>query len=134
MRDTNIARRTASYGLRTQQVDGNDVLAVYEAAHAAADQCRAGQGPVFLELLTYRCTGHSRRDPCHYQPKEERDVWRANDPITRWADAIHRRGLATADELAAIKARIVTEFHEAVAQARQEPHPDVRELTTDVYA
>jgi TPP-dependent pyruvate/acetoin dehydrogenase alpha subunit len=133
MRDTNIARRTASYGLRTQQVDGNDVLAVFEAARAAADQCRAGQGPVFLELLTYRCTGHSRRDPCHYQPKDERDVWKANDPITRWADALQRCGLATADELAAIKARIVTEFHEAVAKARQEPHPDVSELTTDVF-
>ena len=69
MRDTNIARRVASYGIRASSVDGNDVLAVYEAAKTAVDECRAGQGPVLLELLTYRRTGHSRRDPCHYQPQ-----------------------------------------------------------------
>ena len=46
----------------------------------AAEECRAGPGPVLLELLTYRRTGHSRRDPCHYQPKEEREAWAARDP------------------------------------------------------
>ncbi len=56
---------------RANAVDGNDVLAVYEAARTAAAECRAGRGPVLLELLTYRRTGHSRRDGCHYQPKEE---------------------------------------------------------------
>jgi TPP-dependent pyruvate/acetoin dehydrogenase alpha subunit len=55
-------------------VDGNDVLAVYEAARRAVEECRTGVGPVLLELLTYRLTGHSRRDPCHYQPKEERST------------------------------------------------------------
>ena len=74
MRDTHVARRVgSSYGIRAEQVDGNDVLAVYEAAKSAVAQCRAGNGPVFLELLTYRLTGHSRRDPCHYQPKDERE-------------------------------------------------------------
>ena len=69
MRDTNIARRAACYGIRGQQVDGNDVLAVYEAARAAVEECRAGKGPVLLEMLTYRRVGHSRRNPCHYQPR-----------------------------------------------------------------
>jgi TPP-dependent pyruvate/acetoin dehydrogenase alpha subunit len=132
MRDTNIARRTASYGLRTQQVDGNDVLAVYEAAHAAVDACRAGQGPVFLELLTYRCTGHSRRDPCHYQPKEERDAWTSSDPIVRFADVLRRQGIIDEGELAAIEARVVDEFNKAVANARTAPLPTADELTTDV--
>ena len=62
MRDTNIARRATNYGIRGQQVDGNDVLAVYEAAKKAVDECRAAAGPVLLELLTYRRTGHSRRE------------------------------------------------------------------------
>ena len=90
MRDTHIARRVTSYGIRAEQVDGNDVLAVRAAAQAAVEDCRSGRGPVFLELLTYRCTGHSRRDPCHYQPAEERDAWRAGDPFVRFADALRR--------------------------------------------
>jgi TPP-dependent pyruvate/acetoin dehydrogenase alpha subunit len=132
MCDTNIARRTAHYGLRTEQVDGNDVLAVYEAAQAAVKECRAGQGPVFLELLTYRCTGHSRRDPCHYQPQEERDAWTANDPLLRFADVLQRQGLVDEAGLQAIEARIVDEFNRAVVVARQAPLPTVQDLTTDV--
>jgi TPP-dependent pyruvate/acetoin dehydrogenase alpha subunit len=132
MRDTNIARRTAHYGLRTEQVDGNDVLAVYEAAQAAVRECRAGQGPVFLELLTYRCTGHSRRDPCHYQPKEERDAWAANDPLLRFADVLQRHRVVDEAGLQAIETRVVGEFTKAVEIARQEPLPTADELTTDV--
>ena len=71
MRNARIADRAASYGIRGETVDGNDVLAVYAATERAAAECRAGDGPVLLELLTYRRTGHSRRDPCHYQPKDE---------------------------------------------------------------
>ena len=106
MRDTNIARRTACYGIRGQQLDGNDVLAVYEAAKAAVEACRTGQGPAFLELLTYRRTGHSRRDPCHYQPKEEREVWAAQDPIDRFAQSLKSQGIADDAALEAIRARI----------------------------
>ena len=134
MRDTNIARRAACYGIRGQQVDGNDVLAVYEAAEAAAAECRAGAGPVLLELLTYRRTGHSRRDPCHYQPQEERDAWAARDPIERFADVLESRGVVDDAGLAAIKARIRRQFDEAVENARRAPLPSVQDLTTDVFA
>jgi TPP-dependent pyruvate/acetoin dehydrogenase alpha subunit len=132
MRDTNIARRVTSYGIRSEQVDGNDVLAVHAAAQAATDDCRSGQGPVFLELLTYRCTGHSRRDPCHYQPQEERDAWAASDPIRRFADALERHGVVDDAGLAAIKARVVDQFNQAVVRARNAPLPTVQDLTTDV--
>jgi len=67
MKVPSVAARAASYGIRGETVDGNDVLAVYEAAGQAVAECREGKGPVLLELLTYRRTGHSRRDPCHYQ-------------------------------------------------------------------
>ena len=83
MRNDRIADRGAAYGIRGERVDGNDVLAVYEATRIAAADCRAGRGPVLLELLTYRRTGHSRRDGCHYQPKEENEAWFARDPIER---------------------------------------------------
>ena len=94
MRNPRIADRGAAYGIRGETVDGNDVLAVYEAARSAAADCRRGQGPVLLELLTYRRTGHSRRDACHYQAKEEREEWFARDPIERLGRLLIERGLA----------------------------------------
>src|SRR3954469_16079847 len=66
MRTEHIADRASAYGIVGETIDGNDVLAVYEATRRAAERCRSGQGPVLLELLTYRRTGHSRRDACHY--------------------------------------------------------------------
>jgi TPP-dependent pyruvate/acetoin dehydrogenase alpha subunit len=132
MRDPNIARRAASYGIRSEQVDGNDVLAVYEAAHRAVDECRSAKGPVLLELLTYRRTGHSRRDACHYQPKEEREAWAAKDPIERLAAVLKGRNAIDDAGLEAIKARIVQQFNQAVENAKRAPLPTVQDLTTDV--
>ncbi len=134
MRDTNIARRAGCYGIRGEQVDGNDVLAVYEAAQTAVQECRAGTGPVLLELLTYRRTGHSRRDACHYQPPEERDVWSAHDPIERFAEQLTRNEVADETALGEIRQQIIRQFQQAVDVARQAPHPDIQELTTDVFA
>jgi TPP-dependent pyruvate/acetoin dehydrogenase alpha subunit len=134
MRDTNIARRVSSYGIQALQIDGNDVSAVYEAARSAVERCRAGQGPAFLELLTYRCTGHSRRDPCHYQPKDEREAWAAKDPINRFASALKQSGVADDAGLEAIKAEVIRRFNEAVEIAKHEPQPTLQDLTTDVLA
>jgi TPP-dependent pyruvate/acetoin dehydrogenase alpha subunit len=132
MCDTHIARRVTSYGIRSEQLDGNDVLAVHAAASQAVADCRAGCGPVFLELLTYRITGHSRRDPCHYQPQAERTAWAASDPIKRLGDVLERQGLADAAALSAIRTRVVAAFQQAVHQARQAPLPTVQDLVTDV--
>jgi len=134
MRDTNIARRASCYGIRGERVDGNDVLAVYEAARKAVEECRAGTGPVLLELLTYRRTGHSRRDPCHYQPKAEREAWLAMDPIGRFAEAIESQGIADRAALDAVKVRTAERISAAVETARRASLPDVQELTTDVFA
>ena len=134
MRDTNIARRAACYGIRGQQVDGNDVLAVYEAARTAAEECRAGAGPVLLELLTYRQVGHSRRDPCHYQPKEEREAWAARDPVEQCGRTLMSRGIVDKAGLESIKNRVLEQFNRAVDGARQAPLPGIDELTTDIFA
>jgi TPP-dependent pyruvate/acetoin dehydrogenase alpha subunit len=134
MRNTNIAERVSSYGVRGVQTDGNDVLAVYEAAQKAVAACRAGNGPAFLELRTYRRTGHSRRDPCHYQPKAEREEWATKDPILRMAETLTSQGTIDDAGLKEIDDRILQQFHAAVEIAKREPLPTVQDLTTDVFA
>ena len=134
MKNTRVSDRAASYGFRGETVDGNDVLAVYDAATRAAEECRAGRGPVLLELQTYRRTGHSRRDPCHYQPKAERAAWSANDPITRFAQALLVGGNADLDDLEQIQKKIDDEIERAVEKAKMAPKPVLDDLLTDVYA
>ncbi|MDY6944853.1 MAG: dehydrogenase E1 component subunit alpha/beta [Pseudomonadota bacterium] len=130
MKNSRIAERAASYGFRGETVDGNDVLAVYEASQRAVAECRKGQGPVLLELLTYRRTGHSRRDPCHYQPKDEREAWAQRDPIERFAAQIE----LTAQEHEIINTRVQKLLAEAVERAKVAPHPDASGLTKYVFS
>ena len=132
MRDTNIARRVGSYGICGRQIDGNDVLAVYEAAKIAVEACRSGKGPAFLELLTYRQTGHSRRDPCHYQPKDERKAWSQKDPIQHFTKVLIENNIADEAELGNIETEILRQFDEAVEIAKNAPLPTLEDLTTDV--
>ncbi len=129
-----VAARAAAYGFRGETVDGNDVLAVHAAAQRAVAECRAGQGPVLLELLTYRRTGHSRRDACHYQAKDEREAWFARDPIERFAAQLLGRSDVSAADLAAVKARVEQQIQTGVERARQAPQPTIADLTTDVFA
>jgi TPP-dependent pyruvate/acetoin dehydrogenase alpha subunit len=134
MRNERIADRAAAYGIRGERVDGNDVLAVYEATRSAAADCRAGRGPVLLELLTYRRTGHSRRDGCHYQPKEEKESWFARDPIERLGQLLEDRGFADQAALDAVRANAQERFRAAVDEARKQPMPVLDDLTNDVLA
>lgn len=130
MKNPRISDRAASYGFRGETIDGNDVVAVFEASQRAAAECRAGKGPVLLELLTYRRTGHSRRDPCHYQPKSEREAWAQRDPIECFAATLQ----LTDEEREAINARIQAELAQAVERAKLAPHPTEKELTDYVFA
>lgn len=130
MKNSHISDRAASYGFRGETVDGNDVLAVYEATRRAAEECRSGKGPVLLELLTYRRTGHSRRDPCHYQPRDEREAWAQRDPIDRCAEQLK----LSSEERERIQARIQSQLNEAVERARQAPHPPATDLGDYVFA
>ena len=134
-RVTRVSERAANYGIRGETADGNDVLAVYEATRQAAEECRQGKGPVLLELLTYRRAGHSRRDPAHYQPKDEQDYWFARDPIPMLGEALVacRTDVIDAD-LQAIHSRVQQEIEHAIQVARQEPEPTAEDLLTDVYA
>ncbi len=129
-----IADRAAGYGIRGETVDGNNVLAVYEAAKRAVEACRAGKGPVLLELETYRITGHSRRDPCHYQPKEEREHWLQREPLKVFPKALLARGDIAEEDLRRIRQDVERRITEAVEIGRTAPKPTGKDLTTDVYA
>lgn len=130
MKNARVSDRAAAYGFRGETVDGNDVLAVYEATRKAAADCRAGRGPVLLEVLTYRRTGHSRRDPCHYQPKNERESWAQRDPIERFAEKLE----LSADERGKIYRRVQGVLADAVERAKHAPHPKVEDITAHVFA
>ena len=133
MKNTRISDRAAGYGFEGETVDGNDVLAVYEATKRAADHCRAGKGPYLLELLTYRRTGHSRRDPCHYQPKDERQEWFTRDPIARFAEQLQHDGFIDPDTVKRIRATVTKRFEVAVENARRAAQPTLDDLETDIF-
>src|SRR5215467_159768 len=129
---TDLYHRGVSYGIPGEQVDGMDVGAVYEAAQAATEHARSGQGPIILEMLTYRYRGHSMSDPAKYRTKEEVDRMRSeHDPI----DQARRRLLEGGTDEAVLK-EIDNEVRKRVVAAAQFaqdcPEPDPAELWTDV--
>ena len=91
-----LADRASAYGIPGVTIDGNDVLAVYAAAQQAVARARAGEGPTLIEAITYRITGHSRRDPCLYQPEAERKAALEHEPIRRFAGYLLEEGIASA--------------------------------------
>lgn len=133
-RITQVAQRAASYGIQAETIFGNDVLAVHEATSRAAARCRQGAGPVLLELQTYRLTGHSRRDPAHYQPKDEQEAWFKRDPIIIFRQALLKRSDTSETDLEALDARVDGVIEAAIEAARAAPEPTPADLITDVYA
>jgi len=119
-----VSDRAAGYGIPGVTVDGNDVVAMYEVAREAVARARNGEGPTLIEAVTYRITGHSRRDPCNYQPKEERLEAKKREPIKRFAKYLMDEGLASEAELDAIREDIDAEIERAVESALAAPDPD----------
>jgi pyruvate dehydrogenase E1 component alpha subunit len=134
---TRLARlsdRAAGYGIPGVTVDGNDVLGVYEVASEAVERARAGGGPTLVELLTYRITGHSRRDPCLYQPEEERRQAAEREPIGRFAARLTADGVATQEALEAIGADVDAEIEAAVRSAMAAPDPAPEDALEGLWA
>jgi pyruvate dehydrogenase E1 component alpha subunit len=130
----NIADRAVAYGIPGMSVDGNDVLAVYEASQEAIERARSGDGPTLLECKTYRQKGHSRVDPARYRPKEEVEQWLAKDPIKRFEAKLVESQTLTQVEVQKIKIEVLVEVEEAVKFATESPYPDPEEALEDVYA
>jgi pyruvate dehydrogenase E1 component alpha subunit len=134
MRIENIADRATAYGIPGVVVDGNDVLAVYEAAFKAAERGRRGEGPTLIECKTYRHRGHSRVDPAKYRPKEEVEAWLAKDPIKRFKEKLIKFNVLTDIEIQQIDKEVAAEIEEAVKYAMESPYPVPEEALEDVYA
>ena len=130
---TDIADRGAAYGIPGIVVDGNDVMAVYEAAQEAVKRARAGGGPVLVECKTYRQHGHFEGDACIYRSDEELNSWKAKDPLPRFANRLQELKMATAAEIKQIDTEVIKVITDAVEFAKNSPVPSVDELTTDVY-
>ncbi|MCL5999283.1 MAG: thiamine pyrophosphate-dependent dehydrogenase E1 component subunit alpha [Chloroflexi bacterium] len=119
----NVADRAVAYGMPGVIADGSDVLAVYQAAGAAIERARAGQGPTLLECKTYRLCGHSRSDPLTYRSKEEEAEWRAREPIGRLGAELKAQGVATDASLEQIEREVTAQIDDAVAYAEASPYP-----------
>jgi len=130
---TNVADRGPAYNMPAEIVDGNDVLAVYQATQRAADHARAGNGPYLLECKTFRMTGHSAHDPAHYVPKGLFEEWSKLDPIVRLAKQMVDQGLAFESEIEEVRAAVLREVDDAVEWAEASPFPDPSTLLEDVY-
>jgi hypothetical protein len=131
MRD--LARRADAYGIRGMMADGNDVVAVYNAAKDAVEQCRAGRGPVLLEVKTMRMKGHAQHDPAEYVPKEMFDFWKARDPIALYEKYLTANNLWDASKKAEIDARIERELDTEQKFAEESPLPPPELAAEGVY-
>ena len=131
--ETNLAYKAASYEMPAWSVDGMDVLAVEAAARRAVTEIRAGGGPVFLELRTYRFRAHSMYDPDRYRSKEEIDAWRQRDPIPQLRLRLTGAGLLADADVEAVEAEAMSEIDDAVAFAEAGSLEPVEDLTRFVY-
>ncbi|MGB9774983.1 MAG: pyruvate dehydrogenase (acetyl-transferring) E1 component subunit alpha [Anaerolineae bacterium] len=133
MRVQDIADRAAAYDIPGFVVDGNDVIAVYEAAGEAIQRARAGEGPALIECKTYRYRGHFEGDPMIYRSREEEEMWKAKDPIPRFEAKLIEMGVLDAAKAREINEQILAQVEEAVRFAEESPWPSPEEVLEDVY-
>jgi pyruvate dehydrogenase E1 component alpha subunit len=127
-----IAARATGYGIPGLVVDGNDVMAVYEAVSETAKSIRAGKGPALLELKTRRYKGHFEGDPQSYKTSEEAAEEMKNDPIPKFANQLIEQEIATEEKLKSIEEEAQKELQEAIEFAEKSPYPSVEEIYTDL--
>lgn len=131
----NISTRAASYNIPGATVDGNDVLAVYEAISQAAEHARSGQGPSLVEAKTYRYKGHSKSDRQLYRTREEVNDWMDNrDPIKRFSELLVTAGIISETEAQAMRDSGVATIDRAQAFSEASPTPDISSILEGVYA
>jgi len=129
----NIADRAVAYGIPGVVVDGNDALAVYEAARVAVERARQGKGPTLIECKTYRQKGHSRFDPAAYRSKEEVETWLKKDPVMRLQTRLFEMGVLTQAEVKKMVQEVKRDVDDATKFAVESPFPEPEEALEDVY-
>lgn len=129
-----IADRAMGYGMPGVVVDGNDIIAVYEATHEAVARARAGEGPTLIECKTYRWRTHFEGEPDTYRPPAEVEAWLKREPIAPYRKLLIERGVVTAQQADAIEQSVLAELEEAVTYARQSPEPEPEAAMADLWA
>jgi len=130
----NVADRAAAYDMPGVTIDGNDVLAVCEAAEEAIKRAREGKGPSLIECKTYRHRGHFEGDACTYRDPSELEEWKERDPIPRMESKLLEMGVFTAAQAEEIRESLKKQLKEAEAFAEESPFPDPSELLEDIYS
>lgn len=130
---TDIHKLGLGYDMPNKQIDGMDVEVVHNEIAAAAEHCRSGKGPMFLEIRTYRYKGHSMSDPAKYRTKDEEKEYKEKDPISIIEQKILDKKHATQEDIDRIKEQIKQEIDAAVQFAEESDFPSVDELYTDNY-
>jgi pyruvate dehydrogenase E1 component alpha subunit/2-oxoisovalerate dehydrogenase E1 component alpha subunit len=130
-----IALKGIGYGVEALRADGNDVFAVYETVKYAADKARRGDGPTFVELLTYRVSAHSSSDdPSRYRDEKVTEVWRhERDPLRRMETFLVKRGWLATGEREAIATQLEADVRDAIARQEAVGQPELATLIEDVY-
>jgi len=129
-----LAIRAQGYGFPGVIVDGNDVLAVYEAVKVAIERANRGEGPTFIEAKTYRHRGHYEGDPQVYRTQEEIQSWQKKDPIIGFRNKLIETGLFDDGDLEEIQGSVITQLDEAVAFAVHAEKPAIEDALAGVYA
>jgi pyruvate dehydrogenase E1 component alpha subunit len=125
--------RAAAYSMPGEQIDGMDVIAVYEVTKRAVERARSGGGPTLLEIKTYRFRGHSMTDPAYYRTREEEREWRTTrDPIGIFEKKLLDLGIATQNEFDENDEKATQVAEDAAEFADNSPDPALEELYTDV--
>jgi pyruvate dehydrogenase E1 component alpha subunit len=128
-----IGERACAYGIPGAVIDGNDVLAVYDAVNEAVGRCRSGEGPMLLECKTYRIEGHFVGDPRVYCKKEEVEDWKKRCPILAFEDYLFKNKMLTEEDSKSIRERVREKIEDAVQFAQNSPFPSIDTLEEDVY-
>ena len=129
-----VAIRAEGYGFDGVAINGNDVLAVYQATLGALARARAGDGPTLIECKTYRWHGHSEHDKAFYRTDEELAMWKSRDPIPTFAAYLKGLHELSDEQIADIEARIKATIDDAVEFATAAADPDPADAVTDLYA
>jgi TPP-dependent pyruvate/acetoin dehydrogenase alpha subunit len=134
-KNTNVASRAAAYNIPGVQVDGNDVLDVYQKAGDAVARARRGEGPTLLECLTYRWYGHHEGDPgTAYRTKEEIARWKGNDPVQKLRDYSTKHSLATAEDFKSVDREVERIIQDCADFALGSPQPAVSTALDHVFS
>jgi len=128
-----VAVRAEGYGIPGEVVDGNDIIAVWEAARRAIDRARGGGGPSIVEYKTFRMTGHSAHDDAGYVPPELFEEWKRKDPILRFEKLLVDEGVLTEAKIEEMQRECVEIIDDAVDWAEKQPYPSAEDLTKGVY-